>query len=458
MEEEESFEVFEGEIQEKTEGEIQAAVLTDEEKSIAKSLSESGIRFIEISGDSLKFSANPKFITSRRQPPGSRGVFLPRSEVRELRSQLEEGIQPHPEILGIAIPSLGYLEILTQVNGLYATSLSNAISGLSPEGVPDCRHSNGEVTLPRCDLGPRAARAVLHIQGTASAPCLELSSVSPAALLWITPGRARPNIATFNTPYSLKLHFPSPLDQQSMEDQAREITSSFFYELDVRNGVRLRTVRWPSNNRNQGLAREDLDSFARYPETRVNAEMSTLFGFAGSVLENPPLSFLSYYQVLEFYFPAAVKRTALRQLGKELSDPRFSRSDREDLLRVLKIGERSLNATESSQLRTLITECVRHERIEDFFQKGGWGDHFAKGGPIQGVGIVNPKNTQTPLATQVADRIYKIRNRIVHAKDDPRFEDVPALLPQSEEADALGPDIALARLLASEVIVDSQAS
>ncbi|MGQ5654692.1 hypothetical protein ACUJ8H_32495 [Streptomyces sp. EKR5.2] len=458
MEDEETFEAFDGEGQEVGENETPATVLTDEEKSIAKTLSESGIRFIELSDNFLKFSANPKFQTARRQLPGSRGVFLPRSEVHSLRSQLEEGVQEHSELLGIAIPSLGYLELSAQINGLYATPLSNAISGLSPEGVPDCMHSNGDVTLPRCDLGPRAARSILHIQGGPGAPCLELSSVSPAALLWITPGRPRPNVGSFNTPYSLKLHFPGPMDQQSMEDQARELVSSFFYELDVRNGVRLRTIRWPSNNRNQGLAREDLDSFARYPETRVNAEMSTLFGFAGSVLENPPLSFLSYYQVLEFYFPAAIKRTALRQLSKELSDPRFSRSDREDLLRVLKIGERSLNATESSQLRTLIAECVRSERIEDFFQGGGWGDHFAKTGPIQGAGIVNIKNAQTPLATQVADRIYKIRNRIVHAKDDPRFEDVPALLPQSEEADALGPDIALARLLASEVIVDSQTS
>ncbi|MFD5547176.1 hypothetical protein ACFWJQ_10625 [Streptomyces goshikiensis] len=452
-EEEDAFDSFDGDISEEPQEATPRDVLTDAEKNIAKILAESGIRFIDIEGEYLKFSLNQK-ITNGGGP--TRWVFLPRSDVSDLRTQLNEGVHHHSEFMGIAIPNLGYLELAVQNNGLYVAPLPGSISRLSPEGVPDCRHSNGETSLPCATIGEAARRASrLHIQGGPGAPCLEISGVSPAGLLWSTRGRARP-APNFNAPMSLKIHFPGAMDQGAMESAARDIVSSLIYELDVRNGLRLRTLRWPSKSRTTGFNREAIDTFARYPETRVNSEMSTLFGFAGSVIENPPLSFLSYYQVLEFYFPAAVKRTALRQLGKELSDPRFSRASREDLLRILKIGERSLNATESSQLRTLIDECVRNERIESFFSEGSWADHFSKSGPIQGVGIVNPKNPQSSLASQVADRIYKIRNRIVHAKDDPKFEDVPALLPQSEEADALGPDIALARLLASEVILDSQ--
>ncbi|MDX2535270.1 hypothetical protein [Streptomyces scabiei] len=451
-EEEEGYEVVEGPPEESEE--LPPNSLTDAEKNAAKTLSEAGIRFMDIDGDYLKFSPNPKVADAR----GGRAVFLPREDVRNLRSQLESGVNAHSELMSIAIPSNGYLEIAVQSNGLYVGQLASVINRLSPEGVPDCRHSNGESEL-LCSriIRPRERGARLHLQESAQRPCLEISTLSPAALLWATTPRMRAHQA-FNAPMSLKIHFAEAMLQKDMEAHARELVSSLFYELDVRNGVRLRTRRWPSSNRPAAVAySEDFDNFARYPETKVNAEMSTLFGFAGSVIENPPLSFLSYYQVLEFYFPAAVKRTALRQLGKELSDPRFSRSDREDLLRVLKIGERSLNATESSQLRTLLEECVRTEKVESFFAQS-WGEHFTKTGPLKGVSVINPKNTQSPLANQVADRIYKIRNRIVHAKDDPKFEDVPALLPQSEEADALGPDIALVRLLASEVILDSQAN
>ncbi|MET9085639.1 hypothetical protein ABZX77_27785 [Streptomyces sp. NPDC004237] len=428
--------------------------LTDLEKRIAKTLADVNIRFMEIDGAYLKFSPSQK-VTERRE---SLGLFLPREDSVVLWDQLDAGVYAHRELMGITIPSDGYLEIAVQSNGLYVARLSSAIGRIKPEGVPDCRHFDGESEMPCSRISRHGEREPkLHIPGGALRPCLEVSTISPAALLWATRPRMRANQA-FNPPMSLKMHFRDAVQQEEMEERAREIVSSLFYELDVRNGVRLRTYRWPSSARSVGSRyNEEFDNFARYPETKVNAEMSTLFGFAGSVSENPPLSFLSYYQVLEFYFPAAVKRTALRQLGKELSDPRFSRTSREDLLKILKIGERSLNATESSQLRTLLEECVRTERIESFFAQN-WGEHFTKTGPIQGVGFINVKNTQSSLANQVADRIYKIRNRIVHAKDDPKFEDVPALLPQSAEADALGPDIALARLLASEVILDSQSN
>ncbi len=391
----------------------------------------------------------------RTSPP--RSIYIPRASVGDLSAQLEYGIEAHSDLRGVAIPRIGYLEIALVNNGFYGAPISYAISSLNPEEIPDCHHIDSGKCLPSITVKRGSRAASLHISGDREKrPCLEISGVSPACMLWATPGRPRA-ASSVNAPMSLKIHFPEPRDKMAMEEEARDVLSSLLYELDVRNGIRLRAARWPSPTPSRRTQTEEIfDTFARFPETRVNPEMATLFGFAGSAEENPPLSFLSYYQVLEFYFPAAVKRNALRQLGKELSDPRFSRTDKDALLKILRIGERSLNAAESGQLRTLLEECVRADRLEEFFTQGEWGDHFARNGPIRGVSVVNPKNSQQPLTSQVADRVYKIRNRIVHAKDDPRFDDVPALLPQSREADELWPDIALARFLASEVILDSQ--
>jgi hypothetical protein len=60
------------------------------------------------------------------------------------------------------------------------------------------------------------------------------------------------------------------------------------------------------------------------------------------------------------------------------------------------------------------------------------------------------RNAEQSLSDQVADRVYQIRNRIVHAKKDRRF--APALLPRSTESNALIPDVLLVRLLATEAI------
>ncbi|MFJ9980214.1 hypothetical protein [Streptomyces cyaneofuscatus] len=169
------------------------------------------------------------------------------------------------------------------------------------------------------------------------------------------------------------------------------------------------------------------------------------------------MAFLSYYQVLENFFPVATRRSALRKLELELSDQRFDRHQDKFLMRILAVGENAASSSESTQLRVLLEEFVRGGSLQDFFTERDWGKHFTKNGPIRGItDPINPENRQVSLSQQVADRVYKIRNRIVHAKDDPKFDSVPALLPQSDEAESLWPDIELVRLLAFEVILSTQ--
>ncbi|WP_159049310.1 hypothetical protein [Streptomyces canus] len=149
----------------------------------------------------------------------------------------------------------------------------------------------------------------------------------------------------------------------------------------------------------------------------------------------------------------------MRQLELELSDQRFDASQDKYLMRILSVAENAASSSESTQLRVLLQEFVRGGVLQDFFTEHDWGKYFSKQGPIKGIpDSINPENRNAPLAHQVADRVYRIRNRIVHSKDDPKYQNVPALLPQSDEAEALGPDIDLVRLLAFEVILSTQST
>ena len=62
-------------------------------------------------------------------------------------------------------------------------------------------------------------------------------------------------------------------------------------------------------------------------------------------------------------------------------------------------------------------------------------------------------NVNSPsFLDEVADRVYQIRNRIVHAKGDPRYREARVLLLRTHEAHSLWPDVELMRFLASEAI------
>jgi len=65
---------------------------------------------------------------------------------------------------------------------------------------------------------------------------------------------------------------------------------------------------------------------------------------------------------------------------------------------------------------------------------------------------VNDKNDK--LTNQVANRIYDLRNRVVHAKEDggPAVG-VEVLLPFSAESERLTADVALIRFIAQKVII-----
>jgi hypothetical protein len=59
------------------------------------------------------------------------------------------------------------------------------------------------------------------------------------------------------------------------------------------------------------------------------------------------------------------------------------------------------------------------------------------------------------LRNEVADRIYDIRCKIVHAKSDGGPSNAEPLLPFSKDADSLGFDIGLARYIARRVLINS---
>lgn len=356
------------------------------------------------------------------------------------------------------VPATGYLEVLlganqTQIPGshlarrfsvLVADSIESECTRLHDPDNSASLHFN----RPRDETRPTK----IHLPG--EDVCIEVSGPSPAC-------HVLANIGFSGSPryhHSLRIFFDRPMKPEEVESSAEPIIASFLYELDVRNHLNMRPPKWPSQmDRRRPAAAEHPERIVRFPETVIEPETSVLFRFAGSATGNPSLSFLSYYQVLESYFPVAGRRSALKKIERELTNPLFNRRNDKHLMRLLNVGEGSATASESAHLKMLLDEFVRPDILEDFFKENQWGKHFTKQGPIKGIEEnVNLENRKIPLTHQVAERVYRIRNRIVHAKDDPKYQDTPALIPQSDEAESLWPDINLLRLLVCEVILSDQ--
>jgi hypothetical protein len=434
-----------------------ALVLSEEEKSVVASAKELGIDLREFGVSDLIFEQ----IMREERPRRPRRTSIPRASITELSKQLSDERASHPTMTGFVVPSKGYVEVFLDTNERPGVVSFSADRILELEADrQECVHENPDhalFTTPyQSRFGPRASSptARLHLASPRpNLPCLEISNASPLAKLLY--GRstysARPAL-------TIKVAYEKPQALDGLVNSADELIRSLLYELNVRNG-RVARMERRSTLETRPLARGWIHStsHARYPRISIQHEVSDLFNFASQANDNPPLAFLSYYQTLEYFIPAAIRQNAFKKIRHELRDPMFDERNDSCLMRVVSATERSVNLPEIGQLRILVNEYARVDRLTEFFQQD-WGDHFKRQGPIKAVEPINLSNTSKSICEQAADRIYQIRNRIVHAKDDPRYEDARVLLPRSSEAEALGPDVQLVRLVATEAILAAQGS
>ncbi len=175
----------------------------------------------------------------------------------------------------------------------------------------------------------------------------------------------------------------------------------------------------------------------------------------------PLLQFLAFYQAIEFYFPVYSRGEAIKQLRTLLKNPGFSVQDDHDIGRLLsavQTGRSGGFGKELDQLRATILHCVgagdlrEYLASDELFRKfyeteSDWKAVSSK--------KIQLGNVDADLRNDVADRIYDIRCKIVHARGDGGPANTELLLPFSKEADLLGFDIELARYVAREVLIAS---
>lgn len=239
----------------------------------------------------------------------------------------------------------------------------------------------------------------------------------------------------------------------------KKIAGSLFFQIDQLTGVPLvldKERRLPSGAR-RPRKKANLSTDIQYPRIEFDDAPLSLYWYARSASGMPLLQFLAFYQVIEFYFPIYSRAEAQRKLKAILKDPQF-RGDRDadiaKLLSAIQISRSGAYGDERSQLRATILECVDPDSLRTFLESTPDRREFylakAKASPFHRVPLASPA---TDLRGDVAERIYDIRCKIVHTKNDGRDTDDELLLPFSAEAEQLSHDIELAQYLAQVLLI-----
>ncbi|MFG3042476.1 hypothetical protein ACGFYZ_36815 [Streptomyces sp. NPDC048330] len=408
---------------------------------IAKALN---LQYISMREDFLIFEILESNLGRKKE------AAIPAEAAVEIIEAINRGAGRMEEYEGWIDPENGFVEFEVRQEGIVP------FRRMSTEkftfDIRACSHSHEFSPGINRDADSEMVFVVLHVTSSDGSTCIEISPNSSLCVpLWPVELDSR----RLRMQSTLKIHLGRSTEKVELQRRALSLANSFIFELNARHRAAY-SLRPRMESPSFRRAGQSISYTVRFPKTPVPENVAALFSIPNdfSMRGNHTLFYLSYYQILEHYLPAVHKRETVRKVRRILRSLDFDEEKDSSVLQILSSVERSHGASEGEQLRMLVAECVPEGKLLDFFALDH-GGHFDKNGPISGVSAINVKSGE-PLASQVAKRIYKLRNRIVHAKDDVRYAESKVLLPLSREALRLRPDIDLLRLLAIEVIVDNR--
>lgn len=237
---------------------------------------------------------------------------------------------------------------------------------------------------------------------------------------------------------------------------------SALFEIDKATGIGLKLARVGGGS---PFIEQDTHSAQLLPSRlsfTYDPQPLSLYRYGKSAWASgmPLMAFLAFYQVLEYHFPAYSPSTqiiALRNKLQELAGE-VTEADVDAILKSIGTSKRRLFPEESKQLMSTLERCVQPEALDKFLCEDKervlfWASPEARKLSKHTIELDARENKRRDHRNKVAHRIYDLRNRIVHTKNQAGPSEGPEpLLPFDQEAESLWNDAALARFLAQRVL------
>jgi len=238
-----------------------------------------------------------------------------------------------------------------------------------------------------------------------------------------------------------------------------KMSNSVFFQIDLKVNLPLHLTldrELFREIRNRRKIKRGKNKF-KSPQHEYDQETMSLYWYARTANNMPLLQYLTFYQILEFYFPQYSHLEAQRHIKNILKDPEFDSNRDNDITKILNVlkssGRGNINRDEKNQLKDTIFHCVdkttMYNYLTEIEERKAFFDNQEKNKGLakQQISLSKPEHD---TREDVASRIYEIRCRIVHTKNEKELE---RLLPFSPEINKLKHDIGLIEFIAQKAII-----
>ena len=195
---------------------------------------------------------------------------------------------------------------------------------------------------------------------------------------------------------------------------------------------------------------QEKESF-QLPKVFYNKEL-TKFYRLGMSSYFPILKFLTFYQILEFFFIKVSDEELHNKLAYELKDPKFAPKEPHIIKLVRIVEDHSKKVDETEMLTNVLKKFIDFKGLKDFienYEEKISEKIYTKKNEIFGE-MVEVILKENHIFGNVAKIIKIIRNALVHSSD--RYEGKKRYVPFSESTEIVEKHIPLLKFLAEKVI------
>jgi hypothetical protein len=266
------------------------------------------------------------------------------------------------------------------------------------------------------------------------------------------------SISRISTRITIRIEGVEVKTHEEAKSLLLKIANSVLFQIDLNINIPIHLT--PDRDFLRDIRRrkvQDKEVDFSSPKYEYDIEAMSLYWYARTAINMPLLQFLAFYQILEFYFPSFSYIEAQQKIKNLIKDPLFDVNKDTDVVQIINIIKLSAKGKsigdERTQLKATIHSIIDNDSLTKFLLANEERRDFfdiTKKTKSLAKHKISFSNVDNDLRQDVASRIYEIRCRIVHTKDE---DDSELILPFSTDLIHLKYDLELIEYLARKTII-----
>lgn len=258
---------------------------------------------------------------------------------------------------------------------------------------------------------------------------------------------------------TLQVSSNKPITTAKLIDYANSFFFQLSYNLDIAIVPQKSFDELIRTGRIERVRRSSLEELIP-PSRFYNSDLVHYYQ-EGVASDSPPLQYLSYYHVAEHFFERIYNDELIERVKKTITQPDFSYKRKKDISELIKKIRKWVNVRDETMtfneqealvltLQNFIDLSILTQKIQEYDDKLIEYYRLNSVGFSGGEEIDLEDSDSSAVLSQLAKRIYKTRNAIVHSKENEKGKYIPF-----EHEKILTKEVPLVRFIAELIIIGS---